>query len=127
VKIPEDHFLIEGFFRSLQWDKAKKTEAFKHKRGLRDAIREYLHIECGVPENETEATEIEKAVGRVQFAIRSRWGKKAARTRARKKKLKERELIRRAKTAIEKFITLKSPVLFLDLPVQTRKPSRNVA
>ena len=136
MQMLNDQYLIEGFFRSLQWDSAKKTSAFKHKRKFRDAIREYLHKEYGAPKNQEEATEIEKAVGRIQFAIRSNWARKAAKKRARRKQVRKNKLIKKAEQAHKKYLHEKkvekarleaerSPMLFTSLPAQ-RKPPRTM-
>ena len=132
--ISNDKFLIAGFLRSRHWEDARETEAFKQRR-FRDFIRAYLHDECGRPENTGEATEIEQTVGRVLSGIRSKWATKAAKTRARNKRRKQKELARRAEEVIARFVALKSPLLFgQTLPVvhapvnpNKTKPRRKVA
>ncbi|MEK7133882.1 MAG: hypothetical protein AAB804_02330 [Patescibacteria group bacterium] len=126
---PDDE-LVVAFFRSYQWKEAKTAEAFKHKRGLKDAIRAYLRIEYYVPNDAPTPLEIEKATGRVELAIRSKWAKKAAKTRAYRSKRKLAERKRKLAKLIERFEKAwkktKQPMLFSDLPKQARPPRGNV-
>jgi hypothetical protein len=128
-----DAQLMRAFLLSIEWEVAKSKEAFKRFRGLENAVRAFLRKEFRVPDGIETPLEVELATGRVKSLIRSSWAKKAAGTRAKRKKLKQRELIRRAKTVIEGFNKLKRPLLFGELPVQHRpvnpnkKPRRRVA
>lgn len=125
--MPNDVEIANDFLRSSQWIALRDSGRLTRKKALRNCIRDYLTATYKWMGKSEEHTEREKYVGRVEFLIRSRWGKKAARTRAQNKKRKARELARRAKIAIERFEKLKRPLLFGEgLPVQ-KKPPRRVA
>ncbi|HEY4524792.1 MAG TPA: hypothetical protein VJL39_00320 [Candidatus Paceibacterota bacterium] len=121
----DDAALVEAFFRSLEWATAREEEAFKKKRGLKNVIRRYLRKEFRVPDSDPTPLEIELATGRVEFAIRSNWARKAARTRKRKKELRKRLLIKKAERAFGKYRAARwlerAPPLFSNLPLQQKQ------
>lgn len=124
----DDANLIATFFRSLEWHEAKENEAFKHKRGLKNAVRDFLRNELRIPKEAPPEVrlELEKTVGRMEFSIRSKWAKDAAETRAARKaaRRKARRLIalKKAERAHKKWRAAKAPELFAALPLQLRPP-----
>lgn len=114
----DDPEIAADFLRSLFWKQARDSGSWLKKRGLKNAIRDYLtHVYAwmGKPE---EHTEREKYVGRVEFIIRSNWARKGARTRAKNKALRKKRKIEAAERAHTKWRKEREPELFDGLPVQ---------
>lgn len=125
--MPDDLEIANDFLRSDFWKEARDSGRWLKKRGLKDAIREYLtHTYAWMGEPD-EHTEREAYVGRISLLIRSRWGKKAARTRKRNKLLRERLRVRRknlklkaAERAHKKWRKARAPELFGELPTHLK-------
>ena len=125
INLPPDDILADIFLASDIWKEASKDERYKRKRGLPDTIREWLRMFYEIPEEASTPLVLEKATGRVTVFLRSRWGRKGAETRKRKR----RALVKKAKTLIRRFDKLhakfKRPELFGEgLPEQKRPPKR---
>ena len=133
--------LIEQFYGSPEWQKAKGEEAFKKKYGLRFAICNFLRRMHGLTEKDKTPVEILKTTGLLEFAIRSSWGKSGAREKARRKAARKRLLIRKATRTHKKYLAQKkaerkaeeavrSPLLFgegLPFHMRPKKPRGIVA
>ncbi|OGG50781.1 hypothetical protein A2763_02550 [Candidatus Kaiserbacteria bacterium RIFCSPHIGHO2_01_FULL_54_36] len=122
----DDANFIAQFFASPEWQEARDKEAFKHKRGLFKVLVRYLRRFAKVPEEDQAPLEIVLRAGRMESAIRSKWGKKAAKTKKRNKALRKRLLARKIERAEARRRAKRRPLLPLDLPVH-QKPPRNVA
>ena len=133
---PGDADLIGQFYGSDEWAEAKEKESFKRKRGLFKAIIAFLRRAYRVPEDETTPVELIMTANRMDTSMRSRWGKKGARTRAKRKAWKQKQAKKQRKKVLLAKIEraeqrrrtakrlLKSPLLFRDLPMQVRPRGR---
>lgn len=137
INLAPDTYLAELFLDSDIWSECSRNEDYKKKRGLPNAVREWLLSFYNIPEEAGVPLVLEKATGRITFLLRSKWGSKGAETKKRKARVRnkkalaaERKLIKRAKSAIRRFSKLqrkfKRPLLFSEgLAVQHRPPSPN--
>lgn len=131
--MPPDADIAKDFLRSDHWAEIRANGRYKMKRGIQNAVRAYMKATYPWIKAPDEATELEKFVGRVEFTLRSGWGKKGAAARQKNRERRHRKKERLAEKAHRKYIADKkaaeelrhvqrSPLLFGEgLPVQRKK------